>query len=478
MSGGDAIEQIMSVQPVPILVLAGGVRSGSETALASLGAGALEVLAKDTLDLRDPDGDDARAFRRRVKLLSRHPGAPPPARRPQPAAAGAGGARPPARGASVIVHLRLRGRPAGARRRARRASRPASRSRSSSSSTSPRASSPASREWLDDQVPLPVRLAEPGPDRRRASGSRPRARTCCSPRRPARARRAARRRAAPAVRRRAAAQRRDRAPARTASRSCSPAWAATARWGSARSGAPAGSRSRRTRPAPRCSACPRRRRSAGPSSILGPSRIGERLRALRPWRRRMTRALDRARRPRAPRDRHPARRPSASLPPGARSTGSKPARTPRRSRAAWPIRASGPRLLARLIEEVTVKETSFLRDHGQLASIDWPLPARARPRPRARARARVDRGVRDGRGGLQPRAAGERGVRRRAPAREHPRHRHLPGRPGPRARGQLPLALGARRSARRCARATSAPTATGWSWASGCASSSRSPATT
>ena len=30
-------------------------------------------------------------------------------------------------------------------------------------------------------------------------------------------------------------------------------------------------------------------------------------------------------------------------------------------------------LVARLIEEVTVKETSFLRDRGQLASIDWPL---------------------------------------------------------------------------------------------------------
>jgi len=31
------------------------------------------------------------------------------------------------------------------------------------------------------------------------------------------------------------------------------------------------------------------------------------------------------------------------------------------------------RLVARLIEEVTVKETSFLRDRRQLASIDWPL---------------------------------------------------------------------------------------------------------
>jgi two-component system, chemotaxis family, protein-glutamate methylesterase/glutaminase len=71
MSGGDAIEQIMNVAPVPILVLAGGVERDSATALASLGAGALEVLAKESLDLRDPGGADAGAFRTRVKLLSR-----------------------------------------------------------------------------------------------------------------------------------------------------------------------------------------------------------------------------------------------------------------------------------------------------------------------------------------------------------------------------------------------------------------------
>jgi two-component system, chemotaxis family, protein-glutamate methylesterase/glutaminase len=70
MSGGDAIEQIMNTHPLPILVLAGGVERGSRTALASLGAGALEVLSKDTLDLRDPNGADAQAFRGRVKLLS------------------------------------------------------------------------------------------------------------------------------------------------------------------------------------------------------------------------------------------------------------------------------------------------------------------------------------------------------------------------------------------------------------------------
>jgi len=78
MSGGDAIEQIMNVQPIPILVLAGGADRGSPPALASLAAGALEVLSKDALDLRDPAGADAASFCRRVKLLSgvrvlRHP---------------------------------------------------------------------------------------------------------------------------------------------------------------------------------------------------------------------------------------------------------------------------------------------------------------------------------------------------------------------------------------------------------------------
>jgi two-component system chemotaxis response regulator CheB len=73
MSGAEAIELIMSAHPVPILVLSGGVERGSAQAVASLGAGALEVLCKDTLDFRDPGGTDALAFRRRVKLLSRVP---------------------------------------------------------------------------------------------------------------------------------------------------------------------------------------------------------------------------------------------------------------------------------------------------------------------------------------------------------------------------------------------------------------------
>jgi chemotaxis methyl-accepting protein methylase len=45
-------------------------------------------------------------------------------------------------------------------------------------------------------------------------------------------------------------------------------------------------------------------------------------------------------------------------------------------------------LVARLIEEVTVKETSFLRDRAQLANIDWPLLLE-RARARGSAHVRV-----------------------------------------------------------------------------------------
>jgi len=45
-------------------------------------------------------------------------------------------------------------------------------------------------------------------------------------------------------------------------------------------------------------------------------------------------------------------------------------------------------VVTRLIEEVTVKETSFLRDHGQLMTIDWPALAR-QAQARGAARVRV-----------------------------------------------------------------------------------------
>jgi two-component system, chemotaxis family, protein-glutamate methylesterase/glutaminase len=160
MSGREAIEQIMNVQPVPILVLAGGVRRDSKKALASLAAGALEVLSKDELDLRDPDSTDARTFRRRVKLLSgvrvlHHPRAALVRRN---FANGSG----PARSASIIAICASAGGPHAL--------------------ASVLADIPAAfpipiavvqhmatgftegfAHWLDDQVPLPVRLADAGP---------------------------------------------------------------------------------------------------------------------------------------------------------------------------------------------------------------------------------------------------------------------------------------------------------------------------
>jgi two-component system, chemotaxis family, protein-glutamate methylesterase/glutaminase len=78
MTGLEAVEQIMSVGPVPILVLSSYVDRGSKNAVAALAAGALDALPKDDLDLRNPGGAAALAFRRRVRLLSgarviRHP---------------------------------------------------------------------------------------------------------------------------------------------------------------------------------------------------------------------------------------------------------------------------------------------------------------------------------------------------------------------------------------------------------------------
>jgi two-component system chemotaxis response regulator CheB len=160
MSGAEAIELIMSSHPVPILVLAGGVERGSAQALASLGAGALEVLRKDALDFRDPGGTDARAFRRRVKLLSRVPVLHHPRGALGRDRHTAGGMGTP-RSASVIgICASVGGPPALA---------------------SVLAALPAGfpipilivqhitrgftegfARWLDDQVALPVRLAAPG----------------------------------------------------------------------------------------------------------------------------------------------------------------------------------------------------------------------------------------------------------------------------------------------------------------------------
>jgi two-component system, chemotaxis family, protein-glutamate methylesterase/glutaminase len=91
MDGLAAIEEIMSRRPLPILVIAVDAGNASRKAAAALAAGALEAISKDDLDLNDPAGAAAAAFRNRARLLShapviRHPRArlrkTPVARRP------------------------------------------------------------------------------------------------------------------------------------------------------------------------------------------------------------------------------------------------------------------------------------------------------------------------------------------------------------------------------------------------------------
>lgn len=98
MDGLTAVEQIMNSGPLPILVLSAEVGAGSAKAAAALAAGALDAVAKDDLDLRDPASAAGVAFRRRVRVLSRarvirHLGALLKAR---------SGVTGPVRGASVI----------------------------------------------------------------------------------------------------------------------------------------------------------------------------------------------------------------------------------------------------------------------------------------------------------------------------------------------------------------------------------------
>jgi two-component system chemotaxis response regulator CheB len=70
MSGLEAVEQIMSTSPLPILVISSFAGRGSVKAAAALAAGALEAVAKDDLDLRDPTAEAAVAFRRRIQVLA------------------------------------------------------------------------------------------------------------------------------------------------------------------------------------------------------------------------------------------------------------------------------------------------------------------------------------------------------------------------------------------------------------------------
>jgi two-component system, chemotaxis family, protein-glutamate methylesterase/glutaminase len=78
MDGLVAIEEIMSRRPLPILVISVDVGNASRKAAAALAAGALDAISKNDLDLDDPGGAAAATFRNRTRLLSqaqviRHP---------------------------------------------------------------------------------------------------------------------------------------------------------------------------------------------------------------------------------------------------------------------------------------------------------------------------------------------------------------------------------------------------------------------
>jgi two-component system, chemotaxis family, protein-glutamate methylesterase/glutaminase len=71
MNGLKAVEEIMSSQPLPILVLSGQIGTEGGTSESALAFGALDAIAKDGLGIRDPAGPQAVAFRRRVRILCR-----------------------------------------------------------------------------------------------------------------------------------------------------------------------------------------------------------------------------------------------------------------------------------------------------------------------------------------------------------------------------------------------------------------------
>jgi two-component system, chemotaxis family, protein-glutamate methylesterase/glutaminase len=71
MQGLEAVEEIMSARPTPVAVVSSHVTARSDVAGAALAAGAVDALAKDDLDLLDPDGLPASTLRRRLQLLSR-----------------------------------------------------------------------------------------------------------------------------------------------------------------------------------------------------------------------------------------------------------------------------------------------------------------------------------------------------------------------------------------------------------------------
>jgi two-component system chemotaxis response regulator CheB len=70
MDGLEVVKRLMGSSPLPIVVLSAKVARGSERAVETLAAGALEVLAKDQLRLDRPDDLWAQAMRSRLRRLS------------------------------------------------------------------------------------------------------------------------------------------------------------------------------------------------------------------------------------------------------------------------------------------------------------------------------------------------------------------------------------------------------------------------
>ena len=169
---------------------------------------------------------------------------------------------------------------------------------------------------------------------------------------------------------------------------------------------------------------PRAAIERGPSSSWIPE-IGRRLRALRPF------AAPRDDRARGGRGPDPATRAESASPasqhPFIQAALGRvgPDRDPEAflRRAADPARRR--KLVARLIDEVTVKETSFLRDRQQLGRIDWRLllqRARAAGAERLRVWAAP---CATGEEAVHPRPARLRGLRPGGATGHDLRHRHL-----------------------------------------------------
>ncbi len=71
MNGLEAVEEIMSSRPLPVLVLMSDVSGKGDVAAAMLAAGALEAIGKEEVHVADPGGPGGAAIRDRVRLLAR-----------------------------------------------------------------------------------------------------------------------------------------------------------------------------------------------------------------------------------------------------------------------------------------------------------------------------------------------------------------------------------------------------------------------